>query len=105
MPRFGSTLGGTNGAKGVSRRSSSRPMTQPRPRTWREGKFVVKSSGWDENRIFLDDKIEVAVKNGGWVMTICPPGRHRNQRQSNTTSRRSRWRVTVTEQRQSDVVT
>jgi IS30 family transposase len=28
-----------------------------------------------------------------------------NRRQSNTTSRRSRWRVTVTAQRQSDVVT
>jgi hypothetical protein len=29
------------------------------------GKIRAKSSGWDENRIFLEgDKLEVAVKNG-----------------------------------------
>jgi hypothetical protein len=39
------------------------------------------------------------------MMTHLPAGRRQNRRQSNTTSRRSRWRVTVTAQRQSDVVT
>jgi hypothetical protein len=30
-----------------------------------EGKFTAKSSGWGENRVFLEgDKIELAVKNG-----------------------------------------
>ena len=67
---------------------------------------TARDCGWDENRVFLeDDKLEVAVKNGRWVMTHLPAGRRRNHRQSNTTSRRSRWRVTVTAQRQSDVVT
>ena len=29
------------------------------------GKFAAKSTGWDENRVFLEgDKLEVAVKNG-----------------------------------------
>jgi hypothetical protein len=38
-------------------------------------KFVVNSSSWDENRVFLeDDKLEVAVKNGRWVMTHLPAG-------------------------------
>ena len=37
------------------------------------GKFVAKSSGWDEDRIFLEgDKLEVAVKNGRWVLTHLP---------------------------------
>ena len=36
----------------------------------REGKFAAKSSGWDENRVFLEgDKLEVAVKNGRWALT------------------------------------
>jgi hypothetical protein len=39
----------------------------------RRGKFVAKSSGWDEDRIFLEgDKLEVAVKNGRWVLTHLP---------------------------------
>ena len=44
-------------------------------------------------------------KNGRWMTTHLPAGRRQNRCQSNTTSRRSRWRVTVTAQRQSDVVT
>jgi hypothetical protein len=53
-----------------------------------EGKFTAKSSGWHENRLFLeDDKLEVAVKNGRWMMTHLPAGRRQNRRQSNTTSR------------------
>jgi hypothetical protein len=33
------------------------------------GKFSAKSTGWDENRVFLEgDKLEVAVVNGGWVL-------------------------------------
>jgi hypothetical protein len=39
----------------------------------RRGKFVAKSSGWDEDRIFLEgDKLEVAVKNGRWVLMHLP---------------------------------
>jgi hypothetical protein len=39
----------------------------------REGKFHAKSSGWDENRDFLEDgKLGVAVKNGGWAMAHLP---------------------------------
>jgi len=38
-----------------------------------QGKFAAKSSGWDENRVFLEgDKLEVAVKNGRWVLTHTP---------------------------------
>jgi hypothetical protein len=34
-----------------------------------EGKFVAKSTGWDENRVILEgDKLEVAVNNGRWVL-------------------------------------
>ena len=66
------------------------------------GKFVVKSSSWHENQAFLkDDKLEVAVKSGRLVMAHLPTGRAAGRH----FSRRSRWRVTVTEQRQSDVVT
>jgi hypothetical protein len=39
----------------------------------RDGKFVAKTVGWDENRLFLHgDKLEVAVKNGRWVLTALP---------------------------------
>jgi hypothetical protein len=39
----------------------------------REGKFAAKSTGWDENRVFLEgDKLEVAVTNGRWVLTHLP---------------------------------
>jgi hypothetical protein len=35
-----------------------------------QGKFAAKSSGWDENRVFLEgDKLEIEVKNGRWVLT------------------------------------
>jgi hypothetical protein len=38
-----------------------------------QGKFAAKSTGWDENRIFLEgDKLEVQVKNGRWVLTHVP---------------------------------
>ena len=40
-----------------------------------EGKFTAKSSGWDENRTFLEgDALEVAVRNGRWVLTHRPAG-------------------------------
>ena len=30
-----------------------------------EGKFAAKSTGWDENKVFLErDRLEVAVVNG-----------------------------------------
>ena len=36
----------------------------------RDGKFSAKSTDWDENRVFLEgDRLEVAVKNGRWVLT------------------------------------
>jgi hypothetical protein len=32
------------------------------PRAWVRGEFTAKSSGWDENRVFLEgDKLEVAA--------------------------------------------
>ena len=38
-----------------------------------EGKFAAKSSGWDENRVFLEgDKLEIEVKSGRWVLTHLP---------------------------------
>jgi hypothetical protein len=38
-----------------------------------EGKFAAKSTGWDENRVFLEgDRLEVAVKSGRWVLTHLP---------------------------------
>jgi hypothetical protein len=34
----------------------------------RDGKFAAKSTGWDENRVFLEgDNLEIAVVNGRWV--------------------------------------
>ena len=43
-----------------------------------EGKFAAKSRGWDENRVFLEgDRLEVAVKNGRWVLTHLPAGPRR----------------------------
>jgi hypothetical protein len=39
------------------------------------GKFAAKSTGWDENRVFLEgDKLEVAVVNGRWVLSHLPAG-------------------------------
>jgi hypothetical protein len=39
------------------------------------GKFQAKSSGWDENRTFLEgDVLEVTVRNGRWVLTHAPAG-------------------------------
>jgi hypothetical protein len=39
------------------------------------GKFQAKSSGWDENRTFLEGAVlEVAVRNGRWVLTHVPAG-------------------------------
>ena len=40
-----------------------------------EGKFAAKSTGWDENRVFLEgDKLVVEVKTGRWVLTHKPWG-------------------------------
>ena len=39
----------------------------------RQGRFTAKSSGWDENRVFLEgDVLEVAVVKGPWVPTHVP---------------------------------
>jgi hypothetical protein len=39
----------------------------------RGGKFSVKSSGWEESRIFLEgDVLEVIVGRGCWVLTHVP---------------------------------
>ena len=38
-----------------------------------EGKFAAKSTGWHENRVFLEgDQLEIAVKRGRWVLTHVP---------------------------------
>jgi hypothetical protein len=48
-------------------------------------KFQAKSSGWDENRTFLEnDIVEIAVRNGRWVLTHRRPDRLRRQRPSST---------------------
>jgi hypothetical protein len=34
-----------------------------------EGKFAAKSTGWDENRVFLEgDRLVIEVKSGRWVL-------------------------------------
>jgi hypothetical protein len=39
------------------------------------GKLQAKSSGWDDNRTFLEgDVLEVTVRNGRWVLTHVPAG-------------------------------
>jgi hypothetical protein len=39
------------------------------------GKLQVRSSGSDENRTFLEgDDLEVAVRNGWWVLNHVPAG-------------------------------
>ena len=38
-----------------------------------QGKFSAKSSGWDENRVFLGgDVLKVSVVRGAWVLTHVP---------------------------------
>jgi hypothetical protein len=40
-----------------------------------KGRFEAKSSGWDENRVFLEgDVLEVSVRNGRWVLCHVPAG-------------------------------
>jgi hypothetical protein len=51
----------------------------------RDGEFAAKSNGWDENRV-SGDKLEVAVKNGRWVLTRLPAGRGRRSSQYGTIS-------------------
>jgi hypothetical protein len=42
------------------------------PRAWVRGEFTAKSSGWDENRVFLEgDKLEVAVKTAVGCSRTC----------------------------------
>jgi hypothetical protein len=36
-------------------------------------KFQAKSSGWDENRTFLEGAV-LEVRNGRWVLTHVPAG-------------------------------
>jgi hypothetical protein len=39
------------------------------------GRYQAKSGGWDENRTFLEgDVLEVAVRNGRWVLCHIPAG-------------------------------
>jgi hypothetical protein len=40
----------------------------------RDGKFVAKSGGWDENRFSRGRKLEVAVKPADRVLTHLPAG-------------------------------
>jgi hypothetical protein len=38
-----------------------------------QGKFSAKSSGWDENRVLLEDDVpEVSVIRGRWVLSHVP---------------------------------
>jgi hypothetical protein len=38
-----------------------------------KGTFAAKSTGWDENRVFLEgDRLEVSVKSGRWVLCHVP---------------------------------
>jgi hypothetical protein len=38
-----------------------------------EGKFAAKSTGGDQNRVFLEgDWLEIAVKGGRWMLTHLP---------------------------------
>jgi hypothetical protein len=40
-----------------------------------QGKFQAKATSWDENMVFLEgDVLEVAVRNGRWVLTRRPAG-------------------------------
>jgi hypothetical protein len=42
-----------------------------------KGKFAIKSTVWDENRVFLEgDKLDIEVKGGGWVLTHLPAKPH-----------------------------
>jgi hypothetical protein len=48
------------------------------PRAWVRGEFTAKSSGWDENRVFLEgDKLEVAVKTAVGCSRTCLRARDR----------------------------
>jgi hypothetical protein len=38
------------------------------------GKFQAKSGGWDENTFLEGDVLEVAVRDGRWVLTHVPAG-------------------------------
>ena len=50
-----------------NRRAENSPRARP------GGKFAAKSTGWDENRVFLEgDKLEVVVVNVRWVLTHLP---------------------------------
>jgi hypothetical protein len=41
-----------------------------------KGKFALKSTGWDENRVFLEgERLEVSVKNDRWVLCHVPARR------------------------------
>jgi Family of unknown function (DUF5996) len=72
-PRWPCTGAGSGGpwAKIASRRSSSRRTSARFSSNW--AKFKAKSSGWDENRTFLEnDVLEIAVRKGRWVLTHVP---------------------------------
>jgi hypothetical protein len=70
---FGCTLGGTMGKdreRQVILKTDKRTIFLE---MGLGGKFQAKSSGWDENQIFLEgDVLEVAVRNGRWVLTHAP---------------------------------
>jgi len=53
----------------------------------RKGKFAAKSTGWDENQVFLeDDKLEVAVEKGTLVLPASRLDRGRLSGRYSTTS-------------------
>jgi hypothetical protein len=82
---FGSTLGGTlgNGREPqVILKTDQRTILLE---LGLGGKFLAKSSGWDENQIFLEgDVLEVAVRNGRWVLGTSRPDRARHRLRPST---------------------
>jgi hypothetical protein len=57
----------------VNRRSSSKLTSEISTSNWAATVIAAKSTGWDENRVFLEgDKLEVEVKRGRRVLTHIP---------------------------------
>ena len=72
---FGSTLGGTMGKARERQIILKTDLRNVILELGLRGKLQAKSSGWDENRTFLEGAaLEVAVRNGRCVLTHVPAG-------------------------------
>jgi hypothetical protein len=70
---FGCTLGGSTGKEREPQITLKTDQRNVLLELSLGGKFQAKSSGWDENRTFLEgDVLEIAVRNGRWVLTHAP---------------------------------